>query len=427
VSINQKYNGLTTFREISEILSTEDIAYFINMYTLLYADDTLVFAESPGEMQLALEAVGAYCNRWHLTINKDKTKVVIFSRGKVKKNYNFRIGNLEIGTSSDYCYLGVLFNFNGKLNKAINDRLVPARKAMFGLNQKAVNLLLPPDVHIDLFEKMVTPIFLYGSEVWGYGNIEPLEIFYRKFIKRVLGIGKSSPNCFVYGEVGKYPIVYSIYARMLNFWINISEAKTTKLSSLMYKIIYKLHVAQSYDSPWLMCIKKILCDSGNPNFWYEQDLLAPKSFMKNVVRLQLENQYLQIWEAELNRNRKCITYRIFKDQIMFEPYLKNLNYIDRRALSCFRSGMHKLPVAKSRYLEGGGGVETICKLCNSNDICDEFHVLFICNFFREKREKYLKKNYFVKPSTLKMYTLFNSGPKQTLCLARFIRSIMSHF
>ena len=66
---------------------------------------------------------------------------------------------------------------------------------MFGLNEKAANLLLPPDIHIELFEKMITPILLYGSEVWGYGNVEPLEIFYRAFIKRVLGLNKNTPNC----------------------------------------------------------------------------------------------------------------------------------------------------------------------------------------------------------------------------------------
>ena len=426
-SISEKYSGLTTFRDISSILSTDDIEFFINMYTLLYADDTLVFAESPSDMQLALDAVSAYCNVWGLSINKTKTKVVIFSRGKVKKEFYFKIGNLDIGTSSDYCYLGVLFNFNGKLNKAIEDRLVPARKAMFGLNEKAANLLLPPDIHIDLFEKMITPIFLYGSEVWGYGNIEPIELFYRKFIKRVLGVGKSAPNCFVYGEVGKYPIAHRVYIRMLSFWIKISEGKTSKLSSLMYKIIYKLHLADAYNSPWLLCIKKILCDSGNPNFWYEQDLLAPKTLMKKVVHSQLENQYLQFWQAEMNRNRKCITYRIFKDQLRFEPYLKNLNFIERRALSCFRSGCHQLPIAASRYTVDGGGVDTICDLCDRREICDEFHLLFICKFFQADREKYLKKTYFVKPSTLKMYTLFNSGPKHTIKLAKFIRTIMSHF
>merc|ERR1712121_510113 len=138
----------------------------------------------------------------------------------------------------------------------------------------------------------------------------------------------------------------------------------------MYKLIFKLHINNSYHSPWLMCIKKILCNSGNPYFWYEQELLSPKVFMKNVVTLQLEKQYLQEWELEVNRNRKCITYRIFKDDFSFEPYLSKLNFIDRRALCKFRTGNHTLPVTKSRYVAGGGGIDVICKLCNTNDVCD---------------------------------------------------------
>ena len=70
ISLSSKYSGLTTINELSQILGTDNIEFFINMYTLLYADDTLVLAESPQEMQLALDEVGVYCNKWGLTINK---------------------------------------------------------------------------------------------------------------------------------------------------------------------------------------------------------------------------------------------------------------------------------------------------------------------------------------------------------------------
>ena len=59
------------------------------MYTLLYADDTVVLAESPHDLQLALDEVGTYCHTWGLSINRTKTKVVIFSRGKVKRQFHF--------------------------------------------------------------------------------------------------------------------------------------------------------------------------------------------------------------------------------------------------------------------------------------------------------------------------------------------------
>ena len=114
------------------------------MYVLLYADDTLILAETPAQLQLAMHAASDYCVQWGLTINLTKTKVVIFSRGRVTTNYHFKFGVLDIETVYSYEYLGVVFNYNGRLNSAINERITPARKAMFGLNSKAVRLQLPP-------------------------------------------------------------------------------------------------------------------------------------------------------------------------------------------------------------------------------------------------------------------------------------------
>ena len=410
------------------MLSTDEVVFFLNMYTLLYADDTLVLAESAEELQLAFDEVNVYCDRWELEINHSKTKVVIFSRGKVKKKFDFKIGNADIETTNEYCYLGILFNFNGKFTKAIAERITPARKAMFGLNEKALSLQLAPDIQIDLFDKMVTPIFMYGCEVWGYGNVEPLEVFYRKFIKRVLGLNKSTPNSMVYGEVGKRPILNLVYARMLSFRVKVSEGKPSKLSSIMYNLIYKMHIHGIYDSPWLLSIKQILCNSGNPNFWYQQEALAPKNFMQIIVCKQMEDQFLQGWNFEINRNRKCTIYRIFKENLSLESYLMKLNFIERRRLCKFRTGNHKLPITEGRYVEGGGGVDTTCTLCNSGDVGDEYHADFICKKFEEQRKKYLKKYFIVKPNTYKMFLLFNSNNlKQISNLAKFTKYIMSQF
>ena len=423
--LSQKYKGLREINTLSQILGDDDIEFFINIYILLYADDKLILAESPLELQLAMNAANDYCNLWGLSINQSKTKVVIFSRGKARKNHNFKWGDLDIETVSEYCYLGVLFNFNGNFNKAIKARIDPARKAMFGLNAKAVRLQLPPDIQIDLFEKMVVPICLYGSEVWGYGNVEPVEVFYRKFIKRVLGLNKSTPNCIIYGEVGKYPLALEIQKRMLSFWANISEGKQTKLSSIIYNLIYKLHLNGTYDSPWLMNIKLIVCNSGNPHIWYNQQQCVPKKLLLDIILQQLKHQYLQKWDLEIYQNRKCVIYRIIKEKHCFEQYLTKLSFLQRRTLCKFRTGNHRLPVTESRY--SNSVVNITCNLCNSGEICDEFHVLFKCKFFEEKRILFLKKFYYTRPSTMKMCSLFNTTYKQLSNLAKFTNYIMSQF
>ena len=85
------------------------------MYIILYADDTVILAESPTKLQMSLDAMQSYCNIRKLNINTSKTKVVIFSRGKYPK-FNFR--NSSIVVIDNSTYLGIVFNYNGKFGKA---------------------------------------------------------------------------------------------------------------------------------------------------------------------------------------------------------------------------------------------------------------------------------------------------------------------
>ena len=63
-------------REINERLSSENVEIFVRIFVLLYADDTIIMAESPEELQNALDMVKEYCDAWKLQINVTKTKVV---------------------------------------------------------------------------------------------------------------------------------------------------------------------------------------------------------------------------------------------------------------------------------------------------------------------------------------------------------------
>ena len=45
----------------------------------------LFFAESPEELQTALDTMQSYCDTLKLQVNTSKTKVVIFSKGKIRR------------------------------------------------------------------------------------------------------------------------------------------------------------------------------------------------------------------------------------------------------------------------------------------------------------------------------------------------------
>ena len=53
--------------------------YTIKLFLLLYADDAVLFSETVNGLQNALNALESYCKRWKLSLNTDKTKIVVFS------------------------------------------------------------------------------------------------------------------------------------------------------------------------------------------------------------------------------------------------------------------------------------------------------------------------------------------------------------
>ena len=105
-----------------------------------------------------------YSYQWDLTINVSITKVMIFLEERFGAKLFFN--GEEIETVFDFKYLVVKFNYNGKFNVAQNDLYNRATKAMFVLMKKIRKLLLPIDIQIDLFDKTMIPIMLYGSEIW---------------------------------------------------------------------------------------------------------------------------------------------------------------------------------------------------------------------------------------------------------------------
>ena len=59
--MSNAYNGLSTLSEdIGSTFNNEDIEVFFKLYLLLYVDDMVIFAESPEELQIALDTMQAY-------------------------------------------------------------------------------------------------------------------------------------------------------------------------------------------------------------------------------------------------------------------------------------------------------------------------------------------------------------------------------
>lgn len=106
----------------------------------------------------------------HLEINKDKG-IGFLKRKNIKYFVKFYINNEEIEIVKYYKYLGVIFARSGSFaaRKYLQEQAI---KAMYSIIKKCRFNNLSIECQLDMFNKAVVPILLYGSEVWGFENLQ---------------------------------------------------------------------------------------------------------------------------------------------------------------------------------------------------------------------------------------------------------------
>lgn len=68
--IKSDVQGLPTITDMLE----KKLDIFFKLFAILYADDTVLLAESPEELQRVIDCFHTYCIKWNLKMNIDKLK-----------------------------------------------------------------------------------------------------------------------------------------------------------------------------------------------------------------------------------------------------------------------------------------------------------------------------------------------------------------
>ena len=422
--LRTRVNGLESFRVFAAETYGHDFEVFIKLFLLLYADDTVLLCETADDLQRSLDAVNDYCEKWDLKINVSKSKVMIFSRGKVRLHPDFTLCNTTLEVVQEYKYLGVIFNYNGKFGKSVNYQVQKASRAMFALLRKQNELGLDISTMFFLFDTCVLPIALYGCEVWGFDNLSAIEKLHLKFCKIILKLKSSTSNAMIYGETGRLPIKCTVLQRMVCFWYNLCTCKSIKLSSFVYGVVYFNFCLNSNvdECSWLRCIYSVLCCNGLNNIWQQQCVNISYVWLKSKIKLSLSDTFMQNWWTDVVTMSKCSNYRYFKTNFSYENYLDVLPNDLKIAVCRFRCRNSKVPVESKHYILDGN---SFCKLCSSNEIGDEFHYLFNCKYFDHDRKKCMPKYFYCYPHVAKMETLFNLKHPHLQKLAKFIKIIVN--
>ncbi len=90
-----------------------------------------------------------------LQLNISKTKIVIFSRVLARKPPTWIFGTESLEVVSEYVYLGITFNFNGRFTKAINKQILQAKRTSYSIIAKGRKFELPIDIQLHLFDTCI--------------------------------------------------------------------------------------------------------------------------------------------------------------------------------------------------------------------------------------------------------------------------------
>ena len=287
-------NNVTGLKTLSDELEQE-LGYYVKLFVIMYADDTALLAESARNLHNMLNLFHEYCLK-----NIDKTKIMIFSKGRLPTNIHFKNGDKELEIVKKKLCLRIKFSRRGLFSNAKKELVDRGTKAMYEVLKRGRLHNLSIKCQLELFDSMVKPIILYGCETWGFGNNEIIERIHLKFCKLLLHLKTSTPDYMVYGKLGRYPISIDIKVRMIKFWCKLIMGKQSKLSHICYKLLYNNNLLRHGFSFWIKNIQDILNKSSLSYIWLYQNCISEK-WLSNVVKMNLIDKFKQTWSISVDK------------------------------------------------------------------------------------------------------------------------------
>ena len=356
---------------------------------MLWADDLILVSNTSSGLQKQLNGLHKFCSRNMMVVNELKTKVMVFGK---KDSKAIVFNGMVIQNAEVYKYLGNIISptttCSGDILKE-NSRFLcdKARKAIFGIFKRLRKIgALPPKLMLYIFDTLIKPILLYGSDVWGVSPSANSDIdkVFLWFLKCILKVKSSTSNDITLGEVGAIPPSVQSHINVLTFYRRVAGMPENTIVKQVFMALYNLH-NQGFRT-WVSKVKDIAEK-------YNFDIDEPTVVISDV-KYKLNNFFVEHWWSRiqnLSRFPKLELYKNIKNGFHFETYLdlvKDSRY--RNAITKIRSSSHPLEIERGRYTKPQTPRSNrLCSRCKV--IEDERHFILDCTLYKEERHIFLCK------------------------------------
>ena len=164
------------------------------------------------------------------------------------------VGNLNIPTAREYCYLGIVISLTGSLITAQQKLRQKGLRSYFSLKKMIDIRSLRKSTVFKLFDSLILPVAGYGCEVWlpetwcirnlvdpsSDGELkiisrDPIEKLHLSFLKWTLGVivNNKTSNAAVWGDTGRFPLVVTLAKQVLKYHNRLQSMDHSNSNSLV--------------------------------------------------------------------------------------------------------------------------------------------------------------------------------------------------
>jgi len=347
---------------------------------LMYADDLVLLSTCPHELQSMIDAFELYCDTWGLSVNLDKSKILIFREGpRVARALSWTFKNSPIEITNEYNYLGILLNYNLSFSKHLEAKLCSAKNAINATwSRLLLNVKVDVASKIKVFNAACRAILFYGAQIWGFSEYEVVEKLLRFFIKKIFFLPSNTPNYLLNLDTGLNALYISTLSMHFSFLRKVFSMPDTRLPKILAMEVIDKRIF--WAARWLR-----LYDDAGLSFSFSFDVASLKNDHAFIVQSELERKKQEVLLLARSSSRHDLYSQLnfnIAPTLLYEVPTLHFSYFLKA-----RGGL--LALNANPFTRNSSN---LCTICNLQVDETTFHFIGICPIYNNFRIQIFNKN-----------------------------------
>ncbi|OMJ08715.1 RNA-directed DNA polymerase from mobile element jockey [Smittium culicis] len=338
-----------------------------NIRGLLFADDAVVLAESPAELQIAFEKISQWSKKWEMKVNASKCGAIGIGQST---NMIFTVQGGIVPQVEEYKYLGIMFNKRWNHVSAIKNNTDNARKALNGMYYFLARKKIPIALRTIIIRSVLLPIATYGGEIFGMSQARnnKIQSILDTATRLVLGAGKTAAITRIREELRITPVNTKTAISRERAYYKWHKSRTWISDLIEFPMKSKLATWVSGTQRWI----KRFCSENSPGETLKALTLRTRKKDSTMISNWIESN-------NIGRVRNIIGL-----EMLFPEHSKGIMQIIK-----IRTGTYNFAYKLARSQVIGREYLMKCPFCNEIKPESVEHLIFECSKWTSERREYM--------------------------------------